>query len=67
MKLYKGQKNTLYELQKQLGLSLNTLYNYARGKVDIDKMPIGTLTKLATIEEQDPIKLYYEMKRYLKK
>lgn len=67
MKLYKEQKNTIYELQKQLDLSINTLYNYARRRTDIDKMQIGTLIKMATIEEQDPIKLYYEMKEYLKK
>lgn len=67
MRLYKNQKNTLYELQKQLGLSINTLYNYARGITDIDKMQIGTLVRMATLEEQDPVKLYYEMKKYLKK
>ena len=40
MKLYKEQKNTIYELQKELDLSINTLYNYARGRTAIDKKKI---------------------------
>lgn len=65
MKLYKEQKNTIYELQKQLDLSINTLYKYARKQTSIDKMPIGTLLGIAKIEEIEPIKLYYDMEEYL--
>ena len=65
MKLYKEQKNTIYELQKQLDLSINTLYKYARKQTSIDKMPIGTLLGIAKIEDIEPIKLYYDMEEYL--
>ena len=65
MKLYKEQKNTIYELQKELDLSINTLYNYARGRTDIDKMQIGTLIKMAKLEHKEPISLYYAMKEYI--
>lgn len=64
-KLYKNQKNTMYELQNKLNLSINTLYKYARKQTGIDKMPIGTLLGIAKIEEIEPIKLYYDMEEYL--
>lgn len=64
-RLYKDQKNTMYELQFKLGLSINTLYKYARKETSIDKMPIGVLIGLAKLENKEPIKLYYEMEDYL--
>ena len=64
-KLYKNQKNTMYELQNKLNLSINTLYKYARKQTSIDKMPIGTLLGIAKLEEKEPIKLYYDMEEYL--
>lgn len=64
-KLYKEQRNTMYELQKKLNLSINTLYKYARKETTIDKMPIGTLLGIAKIEDIEPIKLYYDMEEYL--
>ena len=67
MKLYKEQKNTIYELQKELDLSINTLYNYARGKTDIDKMQIGTLINIARLEHKEPMELYNDMKIYLER
>lgn len=67
MKLYKEQKNTIYELQKELDLSINTLYNYARGRTDIDKMQIGTLINIARLERKEPMELYNDMKIYLER
>ena len=67
MKLYKEQKNTIYELQKELDLSINTLYNYARGRTDIDKMQIGTLISIARLEHKEPMELYNDMKMYLER
>ena len=67
MKLYKEQKNTIYELQKELDLSINTLYNYARGRTDIDKMQIGTLISIARLEHKEPMELYNDMKTYLER
>lgn len=64
-KLYKEQRNTMYELQKKLNLSINTLYKYARKETTIDKMPISMLLGIAELEEKEPIKLYYDMEEYL--
>ena len=36
-KLYKEQKHSLYEIQKEIGVSKITLYNYANKKRKIDK------------------------------
>ena len=38
-KLYKDQKNTLYKLAKETGVSYSTLYNYINGRTQIDSMP----------------------------
>lgn len=65
-KLYKNQKYSLYEIQIRLNLSAITLYNYARGKRDIDTMQIGTLLGIAHIENIEPMELYKQIKKYQK-
>lgn len=64
IKLYEGQKNTLYELQNKIGLSRTWLYEYAKGKHNIEKMPVGVFMKISEIERIEPIKLLKSMIRY---
>ena len=63
-KLYDGQKNSLYQLQKDLGLHIMRLYRYADGVVSIDKMPTELLYAIALREEIEPMELYRKMKEY---
>lgn len=64
LKLYKEQKNTIYKIQKELGLSKDYLYKYARGEIKISKMPGSLLLKIARCEHIDYKKLYYAMIEY---
>lgn len=64
IKLYEEQKNTLYELQNKMGLSRTWLYEYAKGRYDIEKMPVGVFMKIAQIENIEPKKLYKMMIDY---
>lgn len=66
-KLYEEQKNTLYQLQKELNLNIMRLYRYADGVVSIDKMPISLLNDIARLEEIDPNELFKKIKEYQKK
>lgn len=63
-KLYEGQKNTLYYLQKKLNLNIMRLYRYADGVVDVEKMPTGLLNDIARLEEIDPNLLFRKMKEH---
>ena len=65
-KLYKKQKHSLYEIQKRIGVSRITLYNYANKKRDIDKMPISMILDIAYYEEIEPNELVKSIKEYLK-
>lgn len=65
IKLYEGQKNSIYFIQKKLGLSINTLYNYARKKTSINKMSANMINDIANIEKIEPNLLYEKMKSYL--
>ena len=64
-KLYKEQKHSLYEIQKQIGVSRITLYNYANKKRNIDKMPTKMLLDIAYYEEIEPHELIKRIKEYL--
>ena len=64
IKLYEEQKNTLYELQNRIGLSKTWLYEYAKGKYNIEKMPVGVFMKISEIEKIETIKLFKSMIRY---
>ena len=63
-KLYKEQKNSLYQLQKALNLNIMRLYRYADGQISVDKMPINLLNDIARLEEIEPNELYKKMKEY---
>lgn len=65
LKLYEGQKHTIYEIQKELGLAKDTLYRYARGKRNIKNMPTQTILDIAYYEKIEVNTLFKEMKKYL--
>ena len=60
IKLYKDQKISIYKIQKELGLPINTpfLYNYAKGKRSIKNMDIDMLIKISYIVKEEPNELY---------
>ena len=64
-KLYKEQKHTLYEIQKAIGVSKITLYNYANKKRDIESMPIKMVLDIAYFEKIEPNELIKRIKEYL--
>ena len=64
-KLYKEQKHSLYEIQKAIGVSKITLYNYANKKRKIENMPIKTILDIAYYEKINPNELIEKIKEYL--
>ena len=66
-KLYEGQRNSLYYLQKRLNLDIKRLYRYADGKIDVGKMPVEVLCGIANVEGIDPVVLYRAIKEYQEK
>ena len=66
-KLYDGQKHTIYEIQKEIGVSKDMLYKYARGYRSVIKMNIKTINDIAYFEKTEPNKLFNKMVRYEKK
>jgi predicted transcriptional regulator len=63
-KLYKEQKNTLYRLAKETGVSYSTLYNYINGRTQIDSMPFWLVVAIANAEKIDAGVLYEKMIDY---
>lgn len=57
VKLYEGQKHTIYQITKHCGFSLNYLYMKIVGN-RIDKIPYIDLKKIADYEEVDVNYLY---------
>jgi hypothetical protein len=66
LKLYKEQKHTIYEIQKAIGVSKDTLYRYARGKRNIENMPTKMVIDIAYFEKVEVNTLFKAMKDYLK-
>lgn len=64
LKLYENQKNTIYKLQKELGLPATTLYHYAKGRRNIDNIPAFWLIQISQIEGVEVNKLFKEIKKY---
>ena len=67
LKLYKEKKHTIYEIQKEIGVGKDTLYRYARGNRNVEKMPTKMLLDIAYFEKIEVNKLYEEMKKYKKR
>ena len=65
--LYENQKNSIYTLQKKLGLSNYALYKYANNTIKIDKMPVGVFLEISKLEKETPINLYKKKKKYQEK
>lgn len=63
-KLYAEQKHTTNEIGAKIGLSSATLYNYVKGKRNKCNMPVSTLIKIASLEEIEPMDLYFKMVEY---
>ena len=64
LKLYEGQKHSIYEIQKEIGVAKDTLYRYARGTRNVEKMAPKMLIAIAYFEKIEVNKLYEEMKKY---
>jgi len=62
IKLYKDQKKSLYQIEKELGLAGRTLYLYANGTRNIDNMKIGMLVDIAQAEGIPYPELYEKIK-----
>jgi ACT domain-containing protein len=65
-KLFKNQKTSIYKVQKDLGLSANTLYKYSRGQIPIKNMPSQLLIDLAYYFKIEANKLYNDMIDFFK-
>nr|DAF46609.1 MAG TPA: SOS-response transcriptional repressor [Siphoviridae sp. ctqwY3] len=66
LKLYEKQKHTIYEIQKAIGVSKDTLYRYARGKRNVENMPTKMVIDIAYFEKIEVNTLFRAMKDYLK-
>lgn len=66
IKLFEGQKVSLYQVQKELGYAIQTLYRYARNERKIENMPGKMLVELAKYFKMEPEKLYVEIQKYQK-
>lgn len=64
-KLYKEQKHSLYDIQRHIGVSKITLYNYANKKRNIDNMPLKMILDIALYEQIEPNELIKRIKEYL--
>lgn len=67
LKLYEEQKHTIYEIQKAIGVGKDTLYRYARGTRNVEKMAPKMLIAIAYFEKIEVNKLYEAMLEYQKK
>lgn len=67
IKLFEEQKQTLYQVQKELGLGRYTLYRYASGKHNIKNMPTNIICGLANYFKIEADTLYKKMLDYQNK
>ena len=64
-KLYAEQKNSIYYLQKELGLANYTLYHYIKTH-QIKNMPLKLVCDIAYLEKVEPNWLLERMLEYEK-
>ena len=67
IKLFEGQKVSLYQVQKDLGLGIYTLYRYAKGQRNVENMPTKMVCDLAYYFKIEVNTLYKKMLDYQKK
>ena len=60
--LFKGQKHTISDIHKTLGLGRDCLYKYIRKEHSIDNMPLGIALKIAQYEQITVEELYKKCK-----
>lgn len=66
IKLYEGQKESIYKIQKESGLNKGTLYKYTKG-TPIEKMETKTLINVALYLNMRPGELYKKIQDYQNK
>ena len=66
LKLYKEQKGTIYEIQKDLKLSKYAIYKYVKGLSKIENMRWGTVERIAEQQKINSKELYKKMVEYEK-
>ena len=59
--LYNGQKHSINEIQRILGLPINYLYRISRSEKKIKCMDIDNLTQIARLEGLEPEELREKM------
>jgi septum formation topological specificity factor MinE len=64
IKLFENQNVSIYQVQKELGLGIYTLYRYAKGQRKISNMPSEILHSLSKYFGIDVDTLYTKMKEY---
>ena len=64
LKLFENQNISLYQVQKELGLGMYTLYRYAKGQRRIENMPVKLLHRLSKCFGMDVDTLYQKMCEY---
>lgn len=64
VKLFEEQNVSIYQVQKELGLGIYTLYRYAKGQRKIENMPSKMLRSLSKYFGIDTDTLYTKMKEY---
>lgn len=67
MKLFEEQNVSLYQVQKDLGLGIQTLYKYARCEKPIEVMSLGLAKKIADYFNMTLEEFYMEVKYYQNK
>lgn len=65
-KLFKEQKVSLYQIQKDLNLDIKRLYRYADGTCSIKNMPSELVIELAVYFKLHPKDLYKKIEEYQK-
>ena len=66
-KIYEEQKNSIYTLQKKLGLSNYALYKYANNTIKIDKMPVGVFLEISKLEKETLEEGFWDDNQKIKK
>ena len=67
IKLFEGQKVSLYQVQKDLGLGIYTLYRYSKGQRNVENMPTKMVCDLSYYFKIEVNTLYKKMLDYQKK
>ena len=67
IKLFDEQRESIYKIQKDLGLHKMRLYRYANGSLDVNNMPVELILQLSNYFKIEPNKLFKEIKDHARK